>query len=202
MSEPKIKRSGTIANRLFNRQNKAKLAAIEAQETERREKERVLDEQLATLQWQVENERKAREAAEEKAAREASRIAYEEEQKKIQERETKERELEKERERKAKAKTVSPEKLRELRDLIRLRYELDVEIWNYRGVRLPDRPLVEEKMQKADAVLQLIIDTIRGWGGTEEAWTAEELDKIEEVWHRITADGKRWWMQDPPWNDK
>jgi hypothetical protein len=187
-------------SKLFSNKEKAKL--LEEQETERRERDRIRDEQFANLQWQFESERKAREAAEQKAATEASRLAYQEEQKKIQERETSEREKEKEKERKAKARSVSPEKLRELRDLIRLRYELDVEIWNYRGVRLPDRPIVEEKMQRADAVLQQIIDTIRGWGGTEDSWTSEELDKIEEVWHRITAEGKRWWMQDPPWNDK
>jgi len=70
-------------------------------------------------------------------------------------------------------------------------------------VRLANRPIVEERMQKADAVLQQIIDTIRAWGQVgREHWTDEELDKIEEVWHRVAEDGKRWWMSNPPWNDK
>lgn len=56
-----------------------------------------------------------------------------------------------------KMKVTTPEALRGLRDLIRTKYELDVEIWNLRGARRMDRPVVEKKMQGADAVLTEII---------------------------------------------
>jgi len=54
-----------------------------------------------------------------------------------------------------KLEEASPSTLRSLRELIRDKYRLDVEIWGLRGARKPDRWLVEQKMEKADAVRRL-----------------------------------------------
>jgi hypothetical protein len=177
---------------------------LEQQEFERRQRDQETAEQVAKLKWELERERR-KHAEEENAramtiAQEASRREYENLQKLEREKTVKLREKERQSKEKKKQKMVSAEKLRELRDLIRLRYALDVEIWTLRGVRGPDRPIVEEKMEKADAVLHNIRDTILAWEDTRDSWTEEEWDKLGDVYGRITADGKRWWMEKPPWD--
>jgi hypothetical protein len=96
---------------------------------------------------------------------------------------------------------TSPEALRRLRDLVRARYQLDTEIWSLKGARRPDRPIVLEKMEKADAVLMEIITIVETWGENHNAWTEQEWVLARAVKERVLADGKRWWENNPPWND-
>ncbi|KAJ9663047.1 hypothetical protein H2198_001039 [Neophaeococcomyces mojaviensis] len=58
---------------------------------------------------------------------------------------------------------TTPEALRHVRDLIRIRYYLDIHIWNCRGVQKADRALVMQEAAKADAILQEIYDIIGTW---------------------------------------
>jgi len=173
-------------------------------EEERRERDRATAERLQKLEWQLDQERRQRVEEENKRsmaiAQEASRKEYEKHQALKREKTMKVREKVRQEEAKKKARLVSPEKLRELRDHMRLRYALDVEIWNLRNVRGPDRPVVLEKMEKADAVLRTILETMNAWEDTRDSWTAEEWEKIAEVYERIRAPGKRWWMEEPPWS--
>jgi len=96
---------------------------------------------------------------------------------------------------------TTPDAIHRLRELIRRRYALDSEIWAFRAARRPDRPVVEEKMIEADRILQEIIDTVRSWEGTEDIWTPTEWPKAMEIRKRVLADGKRWWTNNPPWNE-
>jgi hypothetical protein len=99
-------------------------------------------------------------------------------------------------------KSVSPETLMELRELLRARYQLDVEIWNLRKVRRPDRPIVQAKMAKSDALLEKIRIIVKAWDGTESSWTPHEWKQAQEIQTRILADGKRIWTNNPPWNEE
>jgi hypothetical protein len=97
---------------------------------------------------------------------------------------------------------TTPEALREVRNLIRTRYELDTLIWSLRGSRIPDRPFVQEKMDKADAVLQQIITMVDSWEKSEKVWTDEEWILAQRIKAMIDEKGKRWWAEQPPWNEK
>lgn len=93
----------------------------------------------------------------------------------------------------------SPETLRRLRELIRKRYQLDVEIWNLRGVRRVDQYIVEEKGRQADAILQEIYSIVEIW--ERDVFTPEEWRVAERIKEQIMLPGKRDWANNPPWND-
>ena len=157
------------------------------QEDERRETERALKhekEERARLDF----ERKEKQRLEEERI---ERLKCER-----RERERKKRDNER-----IKLQTVSPDTLRSLRELIRERYELDVEIWSLRNVRRPDRWIVEKKMDKADAILLKIFSIVHAWDGTEGSWTAIEWNQAKQIQGRVLAEGKRWWAGNAPWDD-
>ena len=101
-----------------------------------------------------------------------------------------------------KMRESSPETLRDLRELIRNRYQMDVEIWGLRSARKPDRPKVLEKMVVADAIMEEILTTISTWENQQDGnWTDEEWDRVQEIKERLQSDGKRVWEGNPPWAD-
>jgi hypothetical protein len=97
-------------------------------------------------------------------------------------------------------RSVSPDSLYILRELIRKRYALDVEIWSLRRVRRCDRQYVQEKMERADALLLEIRAMVRAWEGTESSWTRAEWSQAQAIQRRLLVDGKREWLINPPWN--
>jgi hypothetical protein len=204
ISKPMEAKKSNRFSKLLRPNKEKERQLLEQQELERRQRDQETANQVAKLKWELERERR-KHADEENAramaaAQEASRREYEKQKTLEREQTVKKREKERLSNEKKKQKMVSAMKLRELRDLIRLRYELDLEIWMLRGVRAPDRPIVEEKMERADAVLHTIIDTLHAWEDTRSSWTTEEWDKLGEVYGRIAEDGKRWWMKNPPWD--
>jgi hypothetical protein len=144
------------------------------------------------LQWENERLERERKEHEQRAREQQERDFQEEEEKKKRERE--QRRLER-------LKLTTPEALRGLRDLIRTRYQLDMYIWSLKGARGPDRPLVVEKMEKADAVLMEIYTMVETWEENEKIWTAEEWELAQIIKERILGDGKRWWENNHPWNE-
>lgn len=95
---------------------------------------------------------------------------------------------------------ISSEELFLLREHLRTRHSLDGEIWSLRHVRQPDRPVVEDRMEEADAVLHQIVAVVQSWNReSSESWNAEEWVLAEEIQKRLLADGKRWWVGNPPW---
>jgi len=92
--------------------------------------------------------------------------------------------------------------LRELRELIRARYELDICVWNARDVLEANRPNVEKKMIQSNAILQDIQSRVQKWSGEDPAsgWTPEEWKLAQEVKTRLLAPGKRDWIKEPLWS--
>ena len=182
-------------------------------EEEKKEREEELrlaqkrhEEQQAALRRQLEEERKVRQMLEEKQREKehvARQIALAEQDRKNQiiEGRLRREELESQRRREIEVKRMatSPEALQHLRELVRQRYELDMEIWQKRDVAVRDRPVIEQRMLRADMLLKEIQDTVRAWNIDEEVWTVEEIKLATEIRDRLLKDGKRNWRRQPPW---
>jgi len=167
----------------------------------RQQRERELLERLRRTDEQLEIERQAR-ALQEYEQRKKDRDAMRRRQEIAErEREREDSERREQEEKAARMRMVSPETLRELRELLRTRYELDIKIWNLRKVRKPDRPVVEEKMERSDAVLGEIMNIVQAWDGSESSWAPGEWEQAQEIVRRIEAEGKREWAGNPPWEE-
>ena len=166
------------------------------QEVAQQWKERQLQDQLIQAEQQLEIERQSRVKQLEKERREQERVKWERREAEQKEKERKEREQV----RMDRLKQTSPEALRGLRDLIRARYQLDMEIWSLKGARKPDQPIVEEMMEKADAILMEIYTMVETWEENGKIWTPQEWELAQDVKRRILAEDKRWWENNPPWN--
>ena len=95
---------------------------------------------------------------------------------------------------------VSADELRDLRELIRHRYALDVYIWSKRYVKDFSRPEVEEKMRQADAALDSIKRRVTAWDRRELFASDLEYHKFCEIKERVFEPGKVCWMETPPWD--
>ena len=96
---------------------------------------------------------------------------------------------------------VRNEELRNLRELLRQRYTLDLEIWGLRKVGTYNRPIVEDKMKKADALLVRIRALVLSMDHRDHFRTDAEYSKFTDVKMRVLASGKREWMRNPPWDE-
>jgi len=149
----------------------------------------------------IENERLQHELAE-RTRRDEERIAEERKKQLLEDQAIKDAKAKRNAKLK-KMKEASPETLRDLRELIRNRYQMDVEIWGLRSARKPDRPKVLEKMVVADAIMEEILTTISTWENQQDGnWTDEEWDRVQEIKERLQSDGKRVWEGNPPWADE
>lgn len=170
-------------------------------ERQLQDQQRQLHDQLMQAERQLEQERRVREQERQNLARQREKERRDRERLE-KEREQKERERkEREQGRLERLKLTSPEALRGLRDLIRTRYALDMEIWSLKGVKRPDRPIVEERMGKADAVLEEIYNMVDTWEENDKVWTPQEWELARDIKARIQAGGKRVWKDNPPWNE-
>jgi len=167
---------------------------------QQRERE-FLEEKLRQTNEQLELERQARALEQYERQKRERQAALKQQEIAFQEQERVDRERREQEAKAARMRMVSPETLRELRELIRKRYELDVEIWSLRKVRKPDRPVVEEMMERSDAALGEIMNIVQAWDGTEKSWTAGEWEQAQEIIRRIEAEGKRIWVGNPPWEE-
>jgi len=95
---------------------------------------------------------------------------------------------------------VSPLEVRNLNELIRKRYALDVEIWSKRHCRPRDRLFVEDKMQRADAVLEKIMLIVRMWDDSS-AWESHaDWNRLRRIKQSLEMEGgQRLWANNPPW---
>jgi len=98
---------------------------------------------------------------------------------------------------------VTPEELRELREQIRQRYQLDVQVWGMRYLRERDRDIVQEKIKRADALLDKIRRTVISWD-KQEFWDphTRDYEKFREIKRRVCSPGKRDWTNHPPWEEQ
>lgn len=192
-------RQNEIARALaVQREEAERLEAVkeaEYQDRLRRERERRLREaeehKRKAEEWaEIEARRRAAEHAEEVAAAQAKAALAAEIANTRNE----------ERVRNQRMQVTSPASLRALRDLIKARYQLDMYIWSKRRTRGANRDLIEEKMEKADAILAEINSRVDTWSQDERDWTPEEWNLAQSIKERIKASGKREWSGNPPWN--
>lgn len=156
---------------------------LRAKEDEMRRKEQV---------WESERQERQRIEYEQREAARQQQKALDREEQQRKDREVLVRE---------RVKKTTPEALRGLRDLIRQRYQLDMFIWSLKGARAPDRPIVEESMEKADAVLQEICAMVDTWEENEAFWTPQEWVLASKIKEQVMKSGKRVWRNNPPWNE-
>jgi hypothetical protein len=96
---------------------------------------------------------------------------------------------------------IKPEKLRDLRELIRKRYALDVEIWEKKDIVYGSRSVVQELMDRSDATLREIEDIILDFDSRECFDSEMDHRKFQRIKDLIFQSGKRDWNQDPPWQN-
>jgi len=82
---------------------------------------------------------------------------------------------------------TSSEDLYDLRNLIRGKYSLDIEIWSLRDVHTANQYLVEERKKRSDGALDEIRKAVETWKGHEHRWTEEEMPYVEEIYQRISS---------------
>jgi hypothetical protein len=99
--------------------------------------------------------------------------------------------------RRRKGQTVEPKELRELCELIRRRYSLDVQIWELRQTHLINRDVVLDLMHKSDATLKKINRIVDSWDTLEAFSNENDAVKYQEIRRRVKLDGKRDWSKSP-----
>ena len=98
-----------------------------------------------------------------------------------------------------KGQKITPQELRDLRELIILRYSLDIELHTLRDAKSFQRDHVEDKMRHADAALARIQRTIKDWDRKDFWENGDDYQKWKEIKKRIFEPGKREWSKNPPW---
>jgi hypothetical protein len=101
----------------------------------------------------------------------------------------------------ARADKVTNAELRDLRELLRQRYAADLEIWGYRKVAVHNRPQVEQKMKKADALLLRIKALVLSMDHRDHFSSDAEWETFGEIKERVLAKGKRNWVANPPFGE-
>jgi len=91
--------------------------------------------------------------------------------------------------------------LRELRELIQTRYQLDIEIWEARKVKEFKRDKVIEKMHTADTALLKIKHMIKKWDKKQYFESDEDWEIFQDIKTRIWESGKRTWIGNEPWKE-
>ena len=96
---------------------------------------------------------------------------------------------------------VSGVDIRDLNELIRKRYALDVEIWSKRYCMARDRKVIEDKMRRSDAALARIMSIVRSWD-RPEVWESDaDWQRLRTIRDRLEEEGgKRIWKNNPPWD--
>jgi hypothetical protein len=95
---------------------------------------------------------------------------------------------------------VSGVGIRDLNELIRKRYALDVEIWSERYCMARDCKVIEDKMRRSDAALARIMSIVRSWD-RPEVWESDaDWQRLRTIRDRLEEEGgKRIWKNNPPW---
>jgi hypothetical protein len=95
---------------------------------------------------------------------------------------------------------ITPIEVRDLSVLIRQRYALDVEIWGQRNCRPRDRPILEDKMKRADAALKKINSIIQEWDRREVWETESDWARLKLIRQRLELGGvQKVWANNAPW---
>ena len=100
---------------------------------------------------------------------------------------------------------ASAENVRHLRNLIRERYALDLEVWGQRNTHKVNRKIIMPKCERADSILQKIYSIVNSWD--QEYFVAEEYELVlkikeclqtKELENGVSNDAAEW-TKIPPW---
>ena len=94
---------------------------------------------------------------------------------------------------------ITAQQIRELRELIRYRYSLDIGIWHQRGVKEFKRDRLKENMRRSDAALEVIRSTLLEWDRREFFASDIEHQKFIDIKNRLLKGQKANWAKHPPW---
>jgi hypothetical protein len=92
---------------------------------------------------------------------------------------------------------VRMEELRELGELIRERYKLDMLLFNLQDKTAYEDDVIDETMVKSIAALAKIRRLVESFDRRDLFKTTEEHDKLREIKRRIHESGKRDWKKHP-----
>lgn len=96
---------------------------------------------------------------------------------------------------------VTNEMIRELRDLIRYRHDLDLRIWNVGSrIRWYQRDTVRKDIELAETTLITIRQTLNSWNHPQYFESIEIYNKFCEIWNRIMNTDITDWKRYPPWD--
>ena len=96
---------------------------------------------------------------------------------------------------------IQPDEIRELTELIRLRYREDLSIWAKRWVEPRDYPEVQVMMRRSDDILLRIKQIVESYDRRELFETDQDWVKWQDIKARVKMAGKQEWVRNPPWND-
>lgn len=161
-------------------------------------------EEAAARQAAREQEEQVRREQEERRVWEEEKRRYEQQRRIEEQTLTKQRQMElvkreQDNWRLAKERETSAATLHRLRELIRMRYRMDIEIWNLRTVLPADRERVIQRGRMADAVLKDIYSIVDAWD--ETSWDTREGKVAAIIKDYLSREGPRWWAGNPPWKD-
>ena len=97
---------------------------------------------------------------------------------------------------------ISTEEIRELRELIRQRYALDLRLWSHRTVNTHNEEPIMKKARQADALMLKIRAIVTSMDKRKYFETDEEWRVFAEIRNAVMEDGKREWVKNPPWKDR
>jgi hypothetical protein len=102
--------------------------------------------------------------------------------------------------RRLRGEKVTAAEIRELCDLARKRFSLDVDLWDLRHAKERDREYIWDRIYQADAALHKIRRTLASWDRRDLFESKEHWEAFEDIKRRINLDGKRDWVAHPPWS--
>jgi hypothetical protein len=97
---------------------------------------------------------------------------------------------------------VKKEELRELGDLIRERYRLDMLLYNLRDKTSYEDDVIDENIIKASAALAKIRRLVDSFDRPDLFKDRKDHEKLKEIRRRIYEGGKRDWKKQPPSMDR
>ena len=97
---------------------------------------------------------------------------------------------------------VKKEELRELGELIRERYKLDMLLYNLRDKTSYEDDVIDENTIKANAALEKIKRLVNSFDRHDLFTDPRDYEKLREIKRRIYEGGKRDWKKHPPSMDR
>lgn len=96
---------------------------------------------------------------------------------------------------------LTPLEIRDLNELIRNRYTLDIDIWNKRNCKPRDRHIVEDIMRRSDATLLKIMMTVELWDRPDIWEVSSDWQRLQTIRRKLDEGNQKRWANNPPWEN-